>query len=106
MARQAREISSALNEIRFSDVVPPDLEALKHAREHLNEDHEMDLDLGEEVTNKREMENLEDMFNRMGADPSSSSHENARPTMHDVEILSERLRALAQELGLPIPQLS
>lgn len=90
------------------DVVPPDLEALKHAREHLPEDHEMDLDLdlGEEVTNKREMENLEDMFNRMGADPSSSSRENARPTMHDVEILSDRLRALAQELGLPIPQLS
>ncbi len=57
------------------------------------------------MTNKREMENLEDMFNRMAAS-SSSLNQIARPTTHDVELLSERLRALAQELGLPLPQLS
>ncbi|KAI0797255.1 hypothetical protein BC629DRAFT_1258943, partial [Irpex lacteus] len=32
---EARNISAELNDIRFSDIVPPDLEAEQHEREHL-----------------------------------------------------------------------
>jgi len=100
---EARDIVAQLSEIRFSDIAPPDLEAKRHALEHLeskdSDDQDMDLDLGEEFNNKRDMENLEDMMSHLGASKSSSA-KNGRPTPEDVKKLSDRLRVLCQQLHL------
>ncbi|OBZ68798.1 hypothetical protein A0H81_11369 [Grifola frondosa] len=72
LLREARDIVSQLSNVRFSDIAPPDLEAQRHAREHLEsvmeDDNEgMDFEVPEEVAEKRKMEKLEDMIAQMGA---------------------------------------
>lgn len=124
LLHEAREISSALNEIRFSDIAPPDLEAQKHAREHLlssrehqntNDDHltkmdldmDLEIDLGDEIAHKRDIEKLEDLFTQMDPGSVSSggkSKKKERPTLEDVGVLEDRLRILTGALGLPLPQ--
>lgn len=113
LLQEAKQISSLLNDIRFSDIVPPDLEAEQHAREHLqstndDDNDDIDIDLGEEITHKRGMENLEDMLTRMSAGNSSTdtAMKKGRPTMEDVRALSDRLSVLAGVVGLSLPQLS
>lgn len=107
LATEARDISSRLNEIRFSDIAPPDLDAEQHAREHLDsaegDDRDMDIDLSDELTSKREVESLEDMMNRMGAGSLSAAEKKGRPTTEDVAQLAERLVNLANRLGLSMP---
>ncbi|KIP08018.1 hypothetical protein PHLGIDRAFT_393337 [Phlebiopsis gigantea 11061_1 CR5-6] len=98
---EARAISGALGDVRFSDIAPPDLEAEMHAREHLGEDA-ADVVTSEELQEKKDMESLEDLMNRMGAGSSSRGQEK-RATMDDVKSLQTRLSVLAQTLGLSLP---
>lgn len=92
---EARAISAALGNVRFSDIAPPDLEAERHAREHLEESAE-DVVTSEELQGKRDMEGLEDLMGRMGG------QKEGRPTMKDVAELEARLDTLAQILGLSL----
>jgi len=105
LTQEARDIASSLNDVRFSDIAPPDLEAEQHAREHLEsanpDDQDVVVDLGEEVGSKRQMESLEDAMARMGAGGPSSEDRKGRPTAEDVVVLTTRLKALAEKLGLP-----
>ncbi|KAG7447322.1 uncharacterized protein BT62DRAFT_892270 [Guyanagaster necrorhizus] len=94
---EARSISSALSSIRFSDIAPRDLEAEEHAREHL-EDGAPEL---EEIDEKKKMEDLEDMLNRLSAGKSLRADE-ARPTLEDLQHLRERLKNLMERLGLDV----
>ncbi|GJE85540.1 Yae1 family protein [Phanerochaete sordida] len=99
LLEEVRAISSALSNVRFSDIVPPDMQAIEHAKEHL-EDAE-DVVTSEELQEKRNMESLEDLMNRMGAAPSAKQTD--RPTAEDVAQLEQRLHALAHTLGLTLP---
>ncbi|KAL4247481.1 Protein YAE1 [Abortiporus biennis] len=103
LVEEARVLMSSLNDIRFSDIAPPDLQAEQHAREHLEsadeDDRDMDIEFGEELSSKREMESLEDLMNRMGAGPSSKQ---GRPTA-DVTKLTEKLASLSSRMGLSLP---
>lgn len=105
---EARDIAAQLANVRFSDIVPPDLEALAHAREHLDakmeEEDAEDLtdpaNLNEEIKEKRDMEGLEDLMAQMNASGGGSGAAQARPTPEDVARLKERLLNLARGLGL------
>ena len=107
LLREARAISSDLAEIRFSDIAPPDLQAEQHAREHLEsadaEERDFEVEMSDEVKQKRDLENLEDMMTRMGAGATTSAVDKTRPTMSDVEKLAGRLTVLLLSLGLPSP---
>ncbi|GBE84881.1 hypothetical protein SCP_0700610 [Sparassis crispa] len=96
---ELQEMVSQLGSVRFSDIVPLDLEAERHAREHLDMDGEdegeLDLELNEELKDKRDIERLEDMMAQVSAGA-------ARPTREDVQRLKEQLRNLCDELGIPV----
>jgi len=96
---EVRAIALALSNVRFSDIVPPDMQAIEHAKEHM-EDAE-DVVTSEELQEKRDMESLEDLMDRMGAAPSAKKAE--RPAPKDVAQLDQRLHTLAQALGLTLP---
>ncbi|KAI0657354.1 hypothetical protein C8Q70DRAFT_919729 [Cubamyces menziesii] len=111
---EVREIAKQLAEVRFSDIAPPDLEALAHAKEHLGGaamDADADEDaadltdpakLNEEIKEKRDMEGLEDLMAQMNADGGSGSAVQTRPKAEDVARLKERLLAIAQSLGMSL----
>ncbi|KAI0335828.1 hypothetical protein GY45DRAFT_1239813 [Cubamyces sp. BRFM 1775] len=111
---EVREIAKQLAEVRFSDIAPPDLEALAHAKEHLDS-AAMDADedaadltdpakLNEEIKEKRDMEGLEDLMKQMnaGGGSGSGSAVQARPKAEDVARLKERLLGIAQGLGMSL----
>ncbi|KAK7683151.1 hypothetical protein QCA50_013824 [Cerrena zonata] len=104
---EARTISSDLAEIRFSDIMPPDLQAIQHAREHLEsadeDDRDFDVEMSEETKQKHDLEGLEDMMTRMGATITVSAEVKTRPTRTDVEKLAVRLTSLLDSLNLPLP---
>ncbi|OBZ71570.1 Uncharacterized protein YAE1 [Grifola frondosa] len=107
LLREARDIMSQLSNVRFSDIAPPDLEAQRHAREHLEsvmeDDNEgIDFEVPEEVAEKRKMEKLEDMIAQMGAGSGGSEETTARPSMADVRHLKQRLISLSDGLGLSL----
>lgn len=91
---EARDVSAQLSRIRFSDIMPPDIEAEAHAREHLQMRGE-EVGLDEDLKGKKEMETLEDMLEKMGENGSST-----RPTADSVKALGHRLVTLLQHLGL------
>lgn len=111
---QVREIAAALANVRFSDIAPPDLEAIAHAREHLESSGQMDQDddgadladptkLNEELKDKRDVESLEDLMAQLSAPGGgSSTSAPARPTADDVAQLKRRLLSIAQGLGLTL----
>jgi len=101
MLAEAQEISSQLSRVRFSDIIPRDLEAEAHAREHL-EAEGVELDMNEEIADKREVEGLEDLLANLSADNGKSRERHARPTMDDVQFLKDRLRLLTNRLDLRI----
>ncbi|KAK0463212.1 uncharacterized protein EV420DRAFT_1160815 [Desarmillaria tabescens] len=94
---EARSISSALSSIRFSDIAPRDLEAEEHAREHLEDG----VPEPEEIDEKRKIEDLEDMLNRLSAGKSIKADET-RPTLEDLQQLKERLKNLMERLNLEV----
>ncbi|KAI0916985.1 hypothetical protein AcW2_007235 [Taiwanofungus camphoratus] len=105
---EAREIVSQLREIRFSDIAPPDLEAERHAREHIELDGEddggMDLNPDEELKKRQDMEKLEDIASQMGVSSMATRVTTRIPGMDDVRNLRERLLALCDSLGIPLRQ--
>ena len=101
MLAEAQEISSQLSRVRFSDIMPRDLEAEAHAREHL-EAEGIELDMNEEIADKREVEGLEDLLANLSADNGKSRERHARPTIDDVQVLKDRLKLLTNCLDLGI----
>ncbi|KAJ7175929.1 hypothetical protein C8R46DRAFT_1080076 [Mycena filopes] len=97
---EARAIATGLASVRFTDVVPRDLEAEAHAREHLADADDDDaMDENEQLGDKRKMEQLEDMLASLSAEAPEKS---ARPTMEDVRALEGRLQALSARLELVV----
>ncbi|KAG1749310.1 hypothetical protein EDB19DRAFT_1681964 [Suillus lakei] len=96
----ARDISSSLAGVRFSDVAPVDHEAEQHAREHLDASDDP-IGQSEELLQKKEMEGLEDMLQRLTA-CATSRPSQGRPTREDVVRLKEGILALSGQLGLDI----
>ena len=108
---EARTISAELNCIRFSDIVPPDLEAEQHEREHreaaaADRDDEDEIVMNEELQQKRDLESLEDMMGGMSAGGVVSKQVQKRPTAEDVTRLAARLQALASSMGVMFPSTS
>lgn len=102
---EARDISAQLASIRYSDIAPPDLEAEAHAREHLeSEEGDDDVDIPEELVEKRKMEKLEDMLAGMTADGHKETAQ--RPTIDDVRRLKDRLYGLYGTIGVNFPDVS
>ncbi|KZP26270.1 hypothetical protein FIBSPDRAFT_909248 [Athelia psychrophila] len=98
---EAREIASLLSNIRFTDIVPRDLEAEAHARQHLGAADDDDaMDENEELAEKRKVEQLEDMLSQLTADKSTGLNQPGRPTAADLAALQGRLDALCQKLNL------
>lgn len=98
LTTEAREISSLLSNIRFMDIVPRDLEAEEHARQHLETDDDLGMD--EEIAEKRKMEALEDMLENLIAEKSTG--QIRRPTTEDLILLKGRLDALCGKLDLSV----
>jgi len=110
MVEEIRAISTQLSDVRFSDIVPRDLEAEAHAREHLadgegdlpvNELDENGMVQDEDAVEKRKMEQLEDMMSSFGTNPTPSSH-LPRPGPEDVKAMRMRLLQVARILGLEL----
>jgi len=103
---ELRDISAHLSSVRLSDIAPPDLEAERHAREHLEAEREtdddLDFDMNEELKEKRAIESLEDMMKRMGAGEMTAADTQSRPTAEDVHRLKERLVILSESIGIPV----
>ncbi|KAJ7482258.1 hypothetical protein B0H11DRAFT_1724055 [Mycena galericulata] len=101
---EARAIATDLAFVRFTNVVPRDIEAEEHARQHLaDEDDDLGMDENEELSEKRKMEGLEDMLSRLTAGATNSEMaDKTRPTMDDVCVLGSRLLALNVQLGLEV----
>ncbi|KAF4612339.1 hypothetical protein D9613_003930 [Agrocybe pediades] len=95
LVAEARDISSQLSKVRFSDIMPRDLEAEQHAREHLEAEGETLVE-NEQIAAKRDIEGLEDMLANLG------SAKEARPTVEDVHSLKSRLEVLSIRLGLNV----
>lgn len=104
LLQETRTVAATLNQIRFSDIAPPDLEAEQHEREHretAGRDDEMTMN--EELQEKRDVESLEDMISSMSTTGTELKQSQRRPTPEDVSKLSARLQSLASTLGLPFP---
>ncbi|KIO06022.1 hypothetical protein M404DRAFT_24792 [Pisolithus tinctorius Marx 270] len=95
---EARDIAASLSHVRFTDIVPPDMEAEQHAREHLQDD-DPGLAQTEALSQKREMEMLEDMLSHMNA---NGGIQQVRPTREDVVKLKGRLSSLSERLGISL----
>lgn len=101
MLAEAQDISEQLSKVRSSDIMPRDLEAEQHAREHL-EAEGVELDVNEDLAAKRDMEGIEDMLASLSAGNGKNKGENARPTPDDVQALKSRLSILSDHLDLGI----
>lgn len=98
---ELRLISAQLAEIRFSDIVPPDLEAEAHAREHMAKEGE-ELPMEEGLEDKKNVESLEDMLAGMSASGQSVEKKPLRPTMQDYEGVKTRLETVVKTMGLQL----
>jgi len=101
MIAEAQEISSQFSRIRFSDIMPRDLEAEEHAREHL-EAEGIELDMNEEIADRRDLESLKDMLANLSTNNEKSKERSTRPTIDDVRTLKDRLSLLTTRLDLGI----
>ena len=95
---EAQEISSQLSKIRFSDIMPRDLEAEEHARQHLEEGDE--IKVHEKIAATRDIEGIEDMLANLAAGTNFTG--TTRPSVDDVHILKDRLKILSDRLNLQI----
>ncbi|TFK71557.1 hypothetical protein BDN72DRAFT_764773 [Pluteus cervinus] len=99
LVAEIRQITSNLSDIRFSDIMPPDLEAEEHARQHLVQEGEA-MDESEEIAEKKNVERIEDMFASLsaGANPDRLT----RPTTQDLHRLSQQLKSICTRLNFNI----
>lgn len=104
MIGRVKQIWNQLGEVRFSDIVPRDEEAERHAQEHLelerkdaDDDDDEIVEMSEERRAKREIEGLEDMMMKLNG---NSVPGKSRPTMDDVRRVKMELFALCGELGM------
>jgi hypothetical protein len=95
----AQEISSQLSRIRFSDIMPRDLEAEEHARQHLEEEG-VEIDVHEKIAATRDMEGIEDMLANLAAGTNFTG--TTRPSLDDVHNLKGRLKVLSERLNLQV----
>lgn len=95
---EAREITSRLASVRLADVAPRDIEAEQHAREHL-ETEGIEMEMNEEVEEKKNMEGLEDMLAKLTAGADSGKQELERLSIDDVRLLEDRLGHLVENIG-------
>lgn len=104
LLNEARHIASQLSKVRFSEIAPRDLEAEAHAREHLNMngDDDAEMDENEELAQKRQMEGLEDMLDRLTAGTNAVRSEQPKLTMDDVQNIKTRILSLCAKLGLAV----
>lgn len=94
---EIKEIQSQLSDIRLSDLAPRDLEAEEHAKAHLaTEDTEVIED--EQLNERRNMEQLEDMMSSISADGSRSRPGRLGPD--DLRLLEERVEVLTRLLDV------
>lgn len=98
MITNVREIQSQLSEVRFSDIVPRDLEAEEHAKEHLAAEGDDDIIEDEDLVEKRRMERLEDMMSAMATDPTADQRK--RLNANDVSSLKQNLAETARRLDV------
>jgi hypothetical protein len=96
---EARDIAVALANIRFTDIAPRDLDAEEHARQHL-ESEDADMEVKEELSEKRDLERIEDMLAKLTAGTSAGAHDKGRPNSDDVQKLYGRLKTLSEQLDL------
>ena len=96
----AQEISSELSKIRFSDIMPRDLEAEEHARQHLGEEG-VEIDVHEKIAARQDIEGIEDMLANLTAGTNLATG-TARPSVDDVRILKDRIKVLSDRLNLQI----
>jgi len=101
LASEAEDVASQLSRIRFSDVIPRDLEAEEHARQHMDAEG-VALDVNEEIAAKRDLEGIEDMLADLTAGNGKSKGAGERPTIDDLRTLKERLMLLSKRLDLGI----
>jgi ribosomal protein S4 len=96
---EIQEINSRLSRTRLSDMIPPDLEAEEHARQHQEEEEEA-------VVDSDKLELLESMMEQMNTDsekPDGHLAEKLRPMGDDdVKVLRSRLDQLVVRLGMDI----
>lgn len=95
---EAQEISSQLSKIRFSDIMPRDLEAEEHARQHLEEG--VEIDVHEKIAATRDIEGIEDMLANLATGTDFTG--TTRPSIDDVHVLKDRLKVLGNRLHLQI----
>lgn len=100
---EARGIASQLANIRLTDIAPRDTEAEDHAKQHL-ELEGSEMEINDELSEKRKMEGIEDMMAQLTAGTSSvdASTEKMRPTAEDLLELKERLYNLFRALNLSV----
>ena len=96
----ARNIAGQLANLRFSDIAPRDLEAEEHARQHMEANDDYEMDVGEELAEKREVEGIEDLLAKLTA--GKNTKDPGRPTVEDLKGLNERLQALSSRLSLDL----
>lgn len=101
MLAEARDIVAHLGNIRFADIVPRDLEAEEHARQHLAEE-DQEMEVNEEIAEKRKMEGIEDMLANLTAGSGANTHHTGRPTVDDLQKLRKRLQDSTARLGLEL----
>ncbi|KDR78291.1 hypothetical protein GALMADRAFT_1311677 [Galerina marginata CBS 339.88] len=101
MIAEAQDISFQLSRIRFSDIMPRDIEAEDHAREHLEAKGE-ELDPNEEIAARRDMEGIEDMLANLSSGNGKTKNGSSRPTIEDLQTLKSRLNLLSGRLELDV----
>lgn len=106
LIQEVGELVSQLGSVRLSDIAPPDLEAERHIREHLDEGGgedagELEIDLNEELKEKKDIERLEDLMGQMQAG-SLMTGPTERPSIDDVRRIKERLIGLCHELNISV----
>ncbi|KAF8147679.1 hypothetical protein B0H34DRAFT_785794 [Crassisporium funariophilum] len=96
-----QDIAGQLSKIRFSDIMPRDVEAEEHARQHLEEEG-VEIDIHEKIAAKRDIEGLEDMLANLTSGTNLAGSNNGRPSMDDLDVLKTRLIGISRRLDLGI----
>lgn len=92
---ETRNVIRALGRIRLSDLAPRDLEAEEHARAHGEE-----IELPQELKDKRDMESLEDSLGAMGGDAHARRGGGQEDLKAEVQACRITLKSLLERAGM------